>query len=85
MYRYHPDKNPEFQDKFISISKAYQALTDEVAKENFEKYGNPDGPQEFKISVGLPSWLTDKFKGNLVLLFYCVIFFVILPTGVCIL
>lgn len=25
------------------ISKAYQALTDPVSRENFEKYGHPDG------------------------------------------
>lgn len=28
-----------------SISKAYQALTDPVSRENFEKYGHPDGRQ----------------------------------------
>jgi preprotein translocase subunit Sec63 len=27
------------------ISKAYQALTDKVARENYEKYGHPDGRQ----------------------------------------
>lgn len=27
------------------ISKAYQALTDPISKENFEKYGHPDGKQ----------------------------------------
>lgn len=27
------------------ISKAYQALTDPVSRENFEKYGHPDGRQ----------------------------------------
>lgn len=28
-----------------SISKAYQALTDPISRENFEKYGHPDGRQ----------------------------------------
>jgi len=44
---YHPDKNPDDPSavaKFIQITKAYNALTDEVAKKNYEKYGNPDGP-----------------------------------------
>lgn len=27
------------------ISKAYQALTDPVSRENYEKYGHPDGRQ----------------------------------------
>ena len=27
------------------ITKAYQALTDEVSRQNYEKYGHPDGPQ----------------------------------------
>lgn len=27
------------------IAKAYQALTDPVSRENFEKYGHPDGRQ----------------------------------------
>jgi preprotein translocase subunit Sec63 len=27
------------------ISKAYAALTDEVSRLNYEKYGHPDGPQ----------------------------------------
>lgn len=29
---------------FDKIAKAYQALTDEESRENWEKYGNPDGP-----------------------------------------
>ena len=42
---YHPDKNPGDADKadiFMKIAKAYQALTDPVSRENFEKFGNPD-------------------------------------------
>ena len=27
------------------ITKAYQALTDEVSRQNYEKYGHPDGQQ----------------------------------------
>lgn len=38
------------------IAKAYQALTDPISRENFEKYGHPDGRQviyllSFRISV----------------------------------
>lgn len=32
-----------------SIAKAYQALTDPVSRENFEKYGHPDGRQVITI------------------------------------
>lgn len=35
---YHPDKNsnPDAKAKFIKITKAFEALTDPVAKENFK-------------------------------------------------
>lgn len=39
--QYHPDKNPDpaANKYFVEyISKAYQALTDPVSRENFEKY-----------------------------------------------
>ena len=39
----HPDKGGDPQ-KFVQIAKAYQALTDDEARVNYEKYGNPDGP-----------------------------------------
>lgn len=31
------------------ISKAYQALTDPISRENFEKYGHPDGRQVYNF------------------------------------
>ncbi|KAL4272744.1 hypothetical protein GQ457_13G026830 [Hibiscus cannabinus] len=46
--QYHPDKNPdpEAHTYFVEyIAKAYQALTDPISRENFEKYGHPDGRQ----------------------------------------
>lgn len=37
---------PEANKYFVEyISKAYQALTDPISRENFEKYGHPDGRQ----------------------------------------
>jgi preprotein translocase subunit Sec63 len=37
---------PEAHKYFVEyISKAYQALTDPVSRENYEKYGHPDGRQ----------------------------------------
>merc|ERR1719421_802312 len=44
--QYHPDKNqgnPEANDLFIKVAKAYEVLTDDATRENYEKYGNPDG------------------------------------------
>lgn len=38
--------SPEAHTYFVeSISKAYQALTDPISRENYEKYGHPDGRQ----------------------------------------
>eukprot|EP00929_Paragymnodinium_shiwhaense_P024344 TRINITY_DN15008_c0_g1_i1.p1 TRINITY_DN15008_c0_g1~~TRINITY_DN15008_c0_g1_i1.p1 ORF type:complete len:709 (-),score=202.40 TRINITY_DN15008_c0_g1_i1:175-2301(-) len=74
---YHPDKNPDdplAMSRFIQITKAYQALTDEVAKRNWEKYGNPDGPTTTKVGIGLPRFLLQK-ENNLMIL--CVFFFLI--------
>jgi translocation protein SEC63 len=63
--QYHPDKNPdpEAADYFAHyIVKAYKALTDEVSRENFKKYGHPDGQQAVSISVALPEWFFNKDK-----------------------
>lgn len=84
---YHPDKNPDdplAAARFISITKAYQALTDEVAKRNWEKYGNPDGPQTTKVGIGLPRFLLEK-DHNLSILcaFFFVLLFVIPMTFIC--
>jgi translocation protein SEC63 len=46
----HPDKNPDNPkavNEFIQITKAYTIMTDDSARENFAKYGNPDGPGNF--------------------------------------
>ncbi|KAG6535052.1 hypothetical protein ZIOFF_000006 [Zingiber officinale] len=62
---YHPDKNPdpEAHKYFVDfISKAYQALTDAISRENFEKYGHPDGRQGLQMGIALPQFLL-KFDG----------------------
>ncbi|KAF8408570.1 hypothetical protein HHK36_004633 [Tetracentron sinense] len=71
--QYHPDKNPdpEAHKYFVeSISKAYQALTDPTSRENFEKYGHPDGKQGFQMGVALPQFLLniDGASGGILLL-----------------
>lgn len=35
------------------ISKAYQALTDPASRENYEKYGHPDGRQVCETGHGV--------------------------------
>lgn len=50
------------------ISKAYQALTDPVSRENFEKYGHPDGR---KVGfIFFPPSITQE--ETLLLCFLCV-------------
>lgn len=39
----HPDKGGD-PEKFKELTKAYKALTDEEARNNWKEYGNPDGP-----------------------------------------
>ncbi|XP_008796205.1 dnaJ protein ERDJ2-like [Phoenix dactylifera] len=70
---YHPDKNPdpEAHKYFVEfISKAYQALTDPISRENFEKYGHPDGRQGFQMGIALPQFLLnfDGASGGVLLL-----------------
>lgn len=79
---YHPDKNPNnpsAEAMFMMVAKAYEALTDETAKENFAKYGNPDGKQSLEVSIGLPSLLLDSDNRNLVLVSYLLFMVILIP------
>ena len=54
--QYHPDKNPNPEAHLFftdSITPAYKALTDDAARENFEKHGHPDGKQPVRLGVAL--------------------------------
>lgn len=67
--RYHPDKNPNNPltvSKFIDIQKAYETLTDVQSRENFLKFGNPDGFQGVTYGIGLPKALKKYDKPFLV-------------------
>ncbi|KAA8518609.1 hypothetical protein F0562_016083 [Nyssa sinensis] len=71
--QYHPDKNPdpEAHNYFVEyVSKAYQALTDPISRENFEKYGHPDGRQGLQMGIALPQFLLniDGASGGILLL-----------------
>merc|ERR1719195_2185207 len=71
---YHPDKPTGNEKLFMKLRKAYDALTDETARYNWEHYGNPDGPQAMQFIIGLPTavWYwwskSSKFSGEQVLL-----------------
>lgn len=81
--KHHPDKNigdPTAGDRFIKISKAFAALTDEVAKQNFIKYGNPDGYAGTTMGLGLPEWVAKRH--NTVLLLYCFFIVIFFPVAV---
>lgn len=81
--RYHPDKNPDdplATAKFILITKAHDCLTDEKAKVNCEKFGNPDGPGTFHVAIALPSFLLRKENHVAVLCFFFLILLIIIPT-----
>jgi translocation protein SEC63 len=41
------------------VTKAYKALTDEMARANLEKYGNVDGPQGMAVGIALPKFMLD--------------------------
>ncbi|RMZ57290.1 hypothetical protein APUTEX25_004124 [Auxenochlorella protothecoides] len=82
---YHPDKNPDpsAADYFANyISKAYQALTDETSRENYQKYGHPDGPQAYSVSVALPEWFFSKDKNTAPIILLVLLFGgIVLPLG----
>ena len=80
--KYHPDKNPnnlQARAKFMLINKAYEILTNEESKTNFELYGNPDGPTSMRLSVGLPQYVLDKKNHFKILFIFLIIICVIIP------
>ncbi|KAJ8008714.1 hypothetical protein DPEC_G00081280 [Dallia pectoralis] len=79
--KFHPDKGGD-EDLFMRIAKAYSALTNEVSRQNWETYGNPDGPRATSFGIALPAWIVDSKNSMLVLLVYGLAFMVILPVVV---
>nr|XP_046155170.1 translocation protein SEC63 homolog [Oncorhynchus gorbuscha] len=91
--KFHPDKGGD-EDLFMRIAKAHSALTNDESRQNWETYGNPDGPkgtgstsQSFNhfirsFCIALPAWIVDSKNSMLVLLVYGLAFMVILPVVV---
>lgn len=47
--KYHPDKAGDDKDsieKFKEVAEAYEVLSDEQKRKNYDKFGNPKGPDE---------------------------------------
>lgn len=79
----HPDKNkddPLASSKFLQVTRAYKALTDEAAIENYKKYGNPDGPGTMKVAIGLPYFLMKKENQILSLCISFLFILVVIPS-----
>lgn len=79
---WHPDKNsdPNATKMFFLINKAKEILTDPEKKENFLKYGNPDGYRTaYTMSVALPSFLFDKSNQLIVLWAFAFVMLVVFP------
>jgi translocation protein SEC63 len=87
--KYHPDKaipDPALNetvetinDRWVEMTKAYKALTDEEVRNNFLQYGHPDGKQSFSMGIALPKFIVQEGSGKYVLLFYGILLGVLLP------
>ncbi|CAH8612440.1 unnamed protein product [Schistosoma haematobium] len=77
----HPDKGGD-PKRFIQISKAYNALTNEESRKNWEEFGNPDGPGAAHFGIALPKWMVQKENFYLVIGAYILLFMIILPISV---
>jgi translocation protein SEC63 len=87
--KYHPDKaipDPALNetvdtinDRWVGMTKAYKALTDEEVRNNFLQYGHPDGKQSFSMGIALPKFIVQEGSGKYVLLFYGILLGVLLP------
>lgn len=78
----HPDKETGDEKAFVKLTKAYKALTDDDARKNWEKYGNPDGPSAMSFGIALPAWIVEKENSVWVLGLYALVFMVALPITV---
>lgn len=82
--KFHPDRVAEDEKeaaeaRFVDISKAYKALTDEDIRRNYEETGNPDGIRNMTLGIALPSWLVEQDNNLVVLAIYAIIFGLGLP------
>ncbi|KAL7413088.1 Sec63 Brl domain-containing protein [Mrakia frigida] len=85
--KFHPDKyklvgNETREDadaKFVEITKAYKALTDDITRENWLTHGNPDGPQQREEVVAIPKWVIEGKNSGWILGVYGLVFGGLMP------
>lgn len=75
---HHPDQGGD-HEMFMKITKAADALTDPIARKNWEEYGNPDGPGAMMFGIAFPAWIVSEQYSKFVLLAYVLAIMVILP------
>lgn len=66
-------------ERFVELTKAYKALTDEEIRNNYLQYGHPDGKQSYSIGIALPKLIVTEGSGKYVLLVYGSLLGVLLP------
>lgn len=86
---HHPDKaRPDpaknitiefINDRWVEMTKAFKALTDEEIRNNYLQYGNPDGKQSTSIGIALPKWMVEEGNRWFVVAFYGVLLGILLP------
>lgn len=86
--KFHPDKlaqdlsseeRTKMEEMYVQITKAYEALTDEAIRENFLKFGHPDGPQSTSHGIALPHFLVAGSASSLVVIGYVALLALVLP------
>ncbi|OMJ15560.1 Translocation protein sec63 [Smittium culicis] len=82
--KFHPDKvkaedRENAEAKYIEITKAYKTLTDDEARENYAKYGNPDGLISRTMGIALPKLLVEAHASPFVMSLYGLIIGFLLP------
>lgn len=64
---------------YAILCSMWCSLTDDVSRENWEKWGNPDGPQAASFGIALPAWIVEKQNSLWVLVAYMSVFMIALP------
>lgn len=50
--KYHPDicKDPDATEKFKEVNEAYQVLSDDIKRQNYDNFGDPNGPNGMSMN-----------------------------------
>ncbi|KAJ2749508.1 secretory subunit, partial [Coemansia nantahalensis] len=82
--KWHPDKveqsmREQAGEMMAEINRAHKTLTNPEARENYEKYGNPDGMQTQSMGIALPKLLVEAHTSPFVLALYGLLFGFVMP------